>query len=217
MTTTIGRPLPRAIGRRFWRALLPMLRQADATIAQIETVAQARAIGPALRAAWPDARLRAIVLAALTDAERAASRPWAALERRRGALGYAAPVLIGRAVTGAAGLLMRLRDSVAPSLVQALREGPPPATAPARGGTLRGRVSVLAQDAPHRLAAEVQAARAGAFGIEEFVWRTQGDSRVRQRHRDLDGSRWRYDDPPDEGLPGQPVNCRCWAASVLDT
>jgi len=38
---------------------------------------------------------------------------------------------------------------------------------------------------------------------------------VRPRHQELDGKEFDYDNPPAEGLPGQPVGCRCFAESVI--
>ena len=40
--------------------------------------------------------------------------------------------------------------------------------------------------------------------------------RVRDEHQELEGETFSYDDPPSEGLPGQPVLCRCFAEPVLD-
>ena len=79
--------------------------------------------------------------------------------------------------------------------------------------TLEGWTKVIAQHPLGMLHAEVQRARARAVGVTEFVWRTQGDDRVRDAH--LDGQRLSSKDPPSEGLLGQPVGCRCRAESVL--
>lgn len=60
--------------------------------------------------------------------------------------------------------------------------------------------------------------RVGRFteaGVEEFQWRTMGDNRVRERHRELNGLIFRYDNPPIiapdgvRGLPGVAFGCRC--------
>ncbi|MCC7305332.1 MAG: hypothetical protein IT558_03625 [Alphaproteobacteria bacterium] len=43
------------------------------------------------------------------------------------------------------------------------------------------------------------------------VWRTVGDNRVRESHRDLEGTIRSWQDDPD---PGEEINCRCWAEPV---
>lgn len=74
---------------------------------------------------------------------------------------------------------------------------------------------LLARDAVGNLTAEVSRTRAQELGSERFVWRTRRDERVRERHVELEGTEWRWDAPPaDEGLPGEPRNCRCWAQAI---
>lgn len=60
-------------------------------------------------------------------------------------------------------------------------------------------------------------------GINEYRWSTVGDARVRQRHKSLNGKRFRWDAPPivDEatgkrGHPGEDYNCRCVAVPLVD-
>ena len=79
----IGRAPPRAPEARLIRALAPMVRTVEASIGQVETPAQARALGAALRAAWPDAKIRKLVMSAGAEVERVGSRVWTPLERAR--------------------------------------------------------------------------------------------------------------------------------------
>jgi SPP1 gp7 family putative phage head morphogenesis protein len=78
----------------------------------------------------------------------------------------------------------------------------------------------IARDQVGKLNGQLNAVRQQQLGIDGFVWRTAGDTRVRDEHKDLAGKKFAYDDPPDEGLPGEPINCRCYAepdlAGVLD-
>ena len=60
-------------------------------------------------------------------------------------------------------------------------------------------------------------------GVEEYIWSTSGDSRVRESHKKLNGKRFRWDDPPvvDEKTgrrchPGEDYECRCVALAVFD-
>ena len=57
--------------------------------------------------------------------------------------------------------------------------------------------------------------RQTASGIDAYIWRTQGDDRVRPEHAAQDGNRYAWSDPPSTGIPGSAVNCRCLADPVI--
>ncbi len=78
------------------------------------------------------------------------------------------------------------------------------------------RAALIARDQIGKAYSDVNAQRQQDLGITHFIWRTAGDERVRDEHEALDGEEFAYDDPPDEGLPGDAVNCRCYAEPVLD-
>lgn len=78
------------------------------------------------------------------------------------------------------------------------------------------RARLIARDQIGKLYGQTNAIRQQELGIERFVWRTAGDERVREEHADLDGEQFDYDDLPDEGLPGEPIQCRCYAEPVFD-
>lgn len=91
----------------------------------------------------------------------------------------------------------------------------PIAAARAALASAEDRAALLARDQVGNLAAEVTSTRAQQLGSEEFIWRTRRDERVRERHAELEGTTWRWDAPPaDEGLPGEPQHCRCWAQAI---
>lgn len=46
-------------------------------------------------------------------------------------------------------------------------------------------------------------------GIRKFMWLSMRDEKVRPLHASLDGQVFSYDNPPSEGMPGEPPNCRC--------
>ena len=52
-------------------------------------------------------------------------------------------------------------------------------------------------------------------GIEEYRWQTMQDSRVRPRHRARQGKIFRWDEPPEDGHPGEAIRCRCVADPVI--
>jgi len=50
--------------------------------------------------------------------------------------------------------------------------------------------------------------RSQNLGVEEYVWRTAGDERVRDSHKSENGKTFGWDDPPkDTGHPGQDIQC----------
>lgn len=90
------------------------------------------------------------------------------------------------------------------------------------GDVTRSRAELIARDQVLKLNAEVTEVRHKAAGIEEFVWSTSRDERVRPDHKALEGQRYRYDDPPivdrrrgTRGLPGVHFQCRCVALPVI--
>lgn len=86
------------------------------------------------------------------------------------------------------------------------------------------RSRLIARDQIGKLYGQINAQRQKDIGVERFIWRTVGDERVRDEHDHLEtvsdpglgGTPFSYDNLPDEGLPGEPINCRCWAEPVLD-
>lgn len=84
-----------------------------------------------------------------------------------------------------------------------------------RFGVGQSRARLIARDQIGKIYGQTNAARQKELGIESFVWRTVGDERVRDEHEALNGEEFRYDDPPDEGLPGEPIQCRCYAEPVF--
>lgn len=80
----------------------------------------------------------------------------------------------------------------------------------------------LAFNETNILLAEVKRVSYQAMGFEKFVWQTRADSRVRDLHKHLNGTVWRYDDPPvidertgQKGLPGETYNCYSKDTEVL--
>ena len=51
--------------------------------------------------------------------------------------------------------------------------------------------------------------------INEYIWRSIGDSRTRSSHAARGGRHFSLDNAPDGGHPGQDYNCRCYAEPVV--
>ncbi len=102
-----------------------------------------------------------------------------------------------------------------------------------RMNVVRSRAELIARDQTLKLYGQIQEERQTQAGIEEYVWSTSEDERVRGNpsglypkshgnHWKLEGKTFRWDDPPivDEQSgrrehPGGDFQCRCAAIPVL--
>jgi SPP1 gp7 family putative phage head morphogenesis protein len=81
-----------------------------------------------------------------------------------------------------------------------------------KAGAISERQAVfIARDQIGSLYGQINAERQKDIGVKKFIWRSSHDERVRPKHVELDGQTFSYDDLPYEGLPGEPILCRCYA------
>lgn len=75
------------------------------------------------------------------------------------------------------------------------------------------RAELIARDQIGKFYGQTNAARQRELGVTHFIWRASGDERVRDLHEEISGERFSYEDGghPTEGLPGEPILCRCSA------
>lgn len=78
------------------------------------------------------------------------------------------------------------------------------------------RAVLIARDQTGKLYGQINAERQRELGITRFTWRTSNDNRVREEHAELEGETFEYANPPSEGLPGEAIQCRCYAEPVFD-
>lgn len=78
-----------------------------------------------------------------------------------------------------------------------------------RGVVAESRARLIARDQINKLNGQLTEARHRDLGITRYRWQTVGDDRVRDEHEALEGQIFAWDDPPAEGHPGQPIQCRC--------
>ena len=113
----------------------------------------------------------------------------------------------------------RLHDSVEQIVTRAVVEGrlhgDVAAEIEGRFGVTERHAELIARDQIGKLYGQINADRQQSLGVTQFVWRTVGDERVREEHQALEGQTFSYADPPSEGLPGTPIQCRCSAEPVL--
>lgn len=92
----------------------------------------------------------------------------------------------------------------------------------ARSGEVTlSRANLIARTEVARTASLLVEARAEHIGSEGYIWRTAGDSDVRQEHRKLNGKFFHWSTPPVAGPKGeryhagQGPNCRCYPEPVV--
>jgi len=85
----------------------------------------------------------------------------------------------------------------------------------ARFDVTASRAALIARDQVGKFYGAVQKARQTNLGITSYTWRTSNDERVRPEHAEREGEVFEWSDPPEDGHPGQPINCRCTAEPNL--
>jgi SPP1 gp7 family putative phage head morphogenesis protein len=86
-----------------------------------------------------------------------------------------------------------------------------------RFGVAERRAALIARDQANKFFGKVNERRQESLGITEFIWRTQNDERVRPQHRAYNGKKYKWSNPPGGEIPGEPINCRCYAEPVFDS
>ena len=80
---------------------------------------------------------------------------------------------------------------------------------------------LIARDQTGKLNAQITKHQQKDAGVNEYIWRTCQDERVRESHKELHGKMFSWDNPPDVGRgrrchPGEDYQCRCRAKPVFD-
>jgi len=79
----------------------------------------------------------------------------------------------------------------------------------------QNRAALIARDQVGKLYGNLNGQRQQNLGVTRYVWRTVRDNRVRDDHELRDGEAFSWDSPPEDGNPGEPINCRCYAEPDL--
>lgn len=99
------------------------------------------------------------------------------------------------------------QGSTANSMIKQLKE---------LGGVTTRRARLIARDQTAKVNSALTQQRSQNLGVEEYVWRTAGDGRVRDTHMSKNGKVFRWDKPPkDTGHPGHDIQCRCVAQPII--
>ena len=77
------------------------------------------------------------------------------------------------------------------------------------------RAKLIARDQVSKLNGELTQLRQTSLGVKKYIWRTSQDERVRDEHAEREGREFLWSQPPSDGHPGEPINCRCTAEPVI--
>ena len=79
------------------------------------------------------------------------------------------------------------------------------------------RARLIARDQSSKINSALSQQRQQNLGVEEYIWVTADDGRVRETHKQNNGKRFRWDDPPKKtGHPGNDIQCRCVARPIIN-
>lgn len=81
------------------------------------------------------------------------------------------------------------------------------------------RARLIARDQTGKLFGNLSKERQQGIGIEKYLWGSVRDGAVRDSHRARDDGKtlFSWDKPPEDGHPGQPIECRCVAKADLSS
>ena len=99
--------------------------------------------------------------------------------------------------------------------------------------TTRNRAKLIARDQSAKAVSTFTQLRYENLGCKRYIWRNAQDRRVagnpnglypdpdpkskyHGNHWDREGKIYEWDNPPPDGNPGMPINCRCYAEPIFD-
>ena len=86
-----------------------------------------------------------------------------------------------------------------------------------RFSVANSRAMLISSDQTGKTIGALAKIRQKQAGVSRFKWRTSEDERVRPDHQSLDNRIFNWNSPPDIGIPGQPIRCRCVAIPIIDS
>ena len=98
------------------------------------------------------------------------------------------------------------------------------------GGITKRRAKMIARDQTSKAISQLNQARQSDAGITSYTWRTSEDERVvgnpdglypkgNRKHNDhfiRNGKTFEWSKPPQDGHPGDAIQCRCVAIPIID-
>lgn len=85
-----------------------------------------------------------------------------------------------------------------------------------RYGVAESKAALIARDQVGKFYGDLNERRQTDLGITSYVWRGSLDERERPEHLEREGKTFEWKEPPEDGNPGEPVCCRCFAEPDLE-
>lgn len=85
----------------------------------------------------------------------------------------------------------------------------------AEHGIATNRARLIARDQTSKYNGALNQAYQTEAGITHYQWQGAMDARERPTHVALQGMVFAWNDPPPEGHPGEPINCRCSGIPIV--
>lgn len=84
-------------------------------------------------------------------------------------------------------------------------------------GFSESKAALIARDQTNKFNGSLTELRSKEVGLTKYEWSSSQDERVRPEHAERDGKIFSFDDQPEDGNPGNPINCRCSALPVFES
>jgi SPP1 gp7 family putative phage head morphogenesis protein len=75
--------------------------------------------------------------------------------------------------------------------------------------------ALIARDQGNKFFGALTKARHLDLGAKKYAWVTSQDERVRTSHALRNGREFYYNNPPSDGNPGEPIQCRCTSVPIF--
>lgn len=82
-------------------------------------------------------------------------------------------------------------------------------------GIPKVRARLIARDQIGKLNGQLNRQRLESIGVTHYRWRGALDARERPEHVAREGQTYAFKNPPWDGNPGEPIQCRCHAEGIL--
>jgi SPP1 gp7 family putative phage head morphogenesis protein len=83
-------------------------------------------------------------------------------------------------------------------------------------GVSESNAARIARDQTNKFNGQLTMLEQTNAGVESYIWRTALDERVRPEHAEREGEQFNWTEPPEDGHPGEPINCRCSSEPALE-
>jgi SPP1 gp7 family putative phage head morphogenesis protein len=81
--------------------------------------------------------------------------------------------------------------------------------------TAQSDATRIARDQIGKLNGQLARARQTEAGIRQYIWGPTSSASPRELHEEYRGRTFSWDDPPEDGHPGEAINCQCVAIPVV--